>query len=341
MKKNIGITLIWLTIFAAIIGVYSFEHDAPNANIKSIDDAFWYGIVTLTTVGYGDFYPVTTMGRILGLVVILGSISLIGFLFGELLGKINNYLEHLKNGKMGTKFENHYIIIGWNDFARQVVEQIIPTGHKVAIVVNSSNSLEQIHLLYPRKDVFAMLADTKNMEMLNKVNIHQSKAVFVNMEDDTQTLVFSINAKKVFPNINITVCCGSPDLVEALHNSGIHNVISESEVASKLVASFLFEQHVAQYTNDLLETSKDSTDQDIVEFKVKANNPYVNSKYFDTFVDLKRQYNSILIGLVCDHVIDKNPKNDYLIKENDYLILIVQGEDKTKLETLFQVKEGH
>ena len=43
-----------------------FESRSPDANIKTGGDALWWGVVTITTVGYGDFFPVTALGRLTG-----------------------------------------------------------------------------------------------------------------------------------------------------------------------------------------------------------------------------------------------------------------------------------
>jgi voltage-gated potassium channel len=52
-----------LVLNGAVI-VYLFERHAPGSNIHTLGDALWWSFVTVTTVGYGDFYPVTTGGRI-------------------------------------------------------------------------------------------------------------------------------------------------------------------------------------------------------------------------------------------------------------------------------------
>ena len=57
-----------------------FESRTPGANITTGGEALWWGLVTITTVGYGDFYPVTTLGRLTGVFVMFAGIGIIGAL---------------------------------------------------------------------------------------------------------------------------------------------------------------------------------------------------------------------------------------------------------------------
>jgi len=61
-----------------------FEHDAPGANITTGGDALWWGYVTATTVGYGDEYPVTTGGRIVGTLMLTIGVALFATFSGFL-----------------------------------------------------------------------------------------------------------------------------------------------------------------------------------------------------------------------------------------------------------------
>jgi voltage-gated potassium channel len=60
--------------------VLQFESKSPDANITTGADALWYALVTITTVGYGDFYPVTTAGRITAMFIMFMGVGIIGAL---------------------------------------------------------------------------------------------------------------------------------------------------------------------------------------------------------------------------------------------------------------------
>ncbi len=76
----ITILLAGIVLSVASILVLEFESRSPNGNIKTGGEAIWWGLVTITTVGYGDFYPVTLMGRLTGVFVMFAGIGIIGAL---------------------------------------------------------------------------------------------------------------------------------------------------------------------------------------------------------------------------------------------------------------------
>lgn len=65
-------------IFASAITVLHVEADADGATIKNVGDAFWWAVVTITTVGYGDKVPTTLEGRLVALVLMTAGVGLFG-----------------------------------------------------------------------------------------------------------------------------------------------------------------------------------------------------------------------------------------------------------------------
>lgn len=86
--------LIILVLEFGAIAVYMAEHRAVDANIINASDAIWWTFVSITTVGYGDYYPVTNAGRMVGVVTLTVGVGLFGVVTGFLA---NVFLRPKKN----------------------------------------------------------------------------------------------------------------------------------------------------------------------------------------------------------------------------------------------------
>ena len=332
--------------YLLVVGlVYYVEHDHEGSNITTLPEAFWYSVVTLTTVGYGDFYPVTTVGKVLGLLFLLGSVGVIGYLISQLTGQFNQYVERKRLGLLGTSFSNHILVIGWDKFGRQVVDEVIRSGKRVAIITNRKEEVELIHEVYRQQEVFVLFTDYHNLEAFDKANIREAASVFVNFADDTEVLIYVLNLKKSFPDLNYVVSLSNPSLRETFQTAGVRYVVSQTEIASRLVASYTFEPDVAVLSESLMTTALAGEDYDLLEYRVTGQNPYVGQDYLDAFIDLKKQHDCVLVAINQrqddgTRILRKNPSNGTTIREEDYLILICDGKAKQVLKDLFGVGEG-
>ena len=74
-KEELTVTFFAIVLFLTVASsiIYFLEHDVQPENFPSIPATMWWGLLTLTTIGYGDIYPVTTLGKIAGsLIIIIG-----------------------------------------------------------------------------------------------------------------------------------------------------------------------------------------------------------------------------------------------------------------------------
>jgi len=71
-----------LILAAASVLILLVESAEPNANIQTAEQAIWWALVTISTVGYGDFYPISTVGHIIGAMVIISGVSFFGVISG-------------------------------------------------------------------------------------------------------------------------------------------------------------------------------------------------------------------------------------------------------------------
>ena len=84
----IVIFCVMLVIECGAVLVLMAERSAPDANIQTASDAMWWVYVTITTVGYGDRFPVTSAGRMVGVLVMTTGVGLFGTLAGFIANKL-------------------------------------------------------------------------------------------------------------------------------------------------------------------------------------------------------------------------------------------------------------
>lgn len=346
IKKRLLILIPALAAYVLLTYLlFLVERGHEGSSINSWPEALWYSIVTLTTVGYGDMFPVTVAGKLVGLFFLIGSVGVLGYLISQLTNQVSQFLEKKRLGLLGTKFENHILIIGWDGFAKEVVKEVIASGKQVAVVTNNKNEIDLIYETFSSKDIFALFTDYSNQEAFVKANIQKTATVFINFPDDAEVLIYVLNLKKSYPDLNYIVSLSNPSLKETFMSAGVRYVISKMEIASRLVASYMFEPDVALFAESMMTTALEGEDYDLLEYCITGNNPYKGQDCLDVFVDLKVKHDCILVGINklqedSQRLLIKNPSKGITVAENDYLLMICNGATKNKIERLFGVSEG-
>ncbi len=321
-----------------------FEASHPDSSIKTPGESIWYMIVTLTTVGYGDYFPVTAGGRAIGYIFVFSSLGILGFLFSTISNKIYKMLEEKKLGYHGTDFNDHILFVGWGDFSRLVADEVYHSHKKLAIITNKKEDIDLIYAKYSKDQVFVLFNEFNNFENLKKVNANEAATLFISFDDDTESLLYVINFKKLYPKPEIVVSLQKLQLKETFKAAGVTYVITKNEIASKLVASYIFEPDVADMNLDLISSSRKEDDFDIQEYLVLNSNPFANKDCEFVFHELKSSHDAVLLGLskMKDNkrVLIKNPPSGISVEPGDYLILMSNGLAKNKLRNFFSVDEG-
>ncbi|GAB3086676.1 ion channel [Nocardioides zeae] len=90
-----------ISLFLGAVAVLDTEQDAPDANIRTFGDALWWATTTVTTVGYGDRYPVTFEGRLLAVVLMLVGIGAVGVVTAALAAWLLSHVREEQRGDRG------------------------------------------------------------------------------------------------------------------------------------------------------------------------------------------------------------------------------------------------
>jgi len=347
MKNKITVTIIGFLIayFLLLSLLVWLESSSETSSINNLWDSFWYSIVTLATVGYGDIIPRTTGGRIVGLVFVLGSITVLGAVIGKVTDFISDMRERKKMGYNGTKFENHVVIIGLNSFVKQIIKTLLDAHQKVAVITDNKAEVDLLYERYGTEKFFVLYSDLDDYESFKKVNIENSKIVHPALDTDTEELVMILNLRDHFPDIKFIVVLEESNLKNTFHSAGVTYVLSKNEFASKLMASFIFEPAVADLTTDLITPNisfNNIEEFDIEQYLVTDHNKYLNKRWGEFCNIIRNKCRSIPIGIKKnDGRLIKVPPDDVIIEKDDYVIFINNAQSSKYItEDVFKVEQG-
>jgi voltage-gated potassium channel len=348
-RPNYTRTILTVISMVVVYGILvalllDLELGEPGSKVKSTQDAVWYLVATLTTVGYGDVYPVTYWGRMIGFVFLLSSLGVYGFIIGQIANFMSTLKEQRDLGLNGTQFSNHVVMIGWNEFGQSVISHLVAAGRQVAVITKERSSIEIIREFYSTDNVYTLFSDYNNFDLLDKANLKQASVVFINLNDDTEKLVYIINIKKHFQDLNYVVTLDNGNLKNTFVNAGVTYAISKNEISSKLLASYIYEPDVAIFSEEIIAFAHDENEYDMKEFLITGSNPFIGMPYEKAFFDMKKQCNVVLIGLVRvlekKRTLYKNPEGSLAIQDGDYLVTLMDQKGRDKLKRVFNIEEG-
>ncbi|HQQ67385.1 MAG TPA: ion channel, partial [Candidatus Cloacimonadota bacterium] len=181
---------IWITFFigvlllisAALVWLVEFNGSGSNT-IKSFWDGIWWAVVTIATVGYGDKYPITGLGRMLGmLLIIIGFASL--SVFTGLIASL--FVEDRLKGAKGLKqlrLNNHIVICGWNNtghfFLRALIDKGME-GTELCLVLNEGPEFfEGLESKYPSLSLSFVRGEASQDDVLKRACVAVAAQVIV------------------------------------------------------------------------------------------------------------------------------------------------------------------
>jgi voltage-gated potassium channel len=193
-------------------------------------DALYFSVVTLSTIGYGDFYPTTHEGKVFTLFFIPLGVSAFLYMFGAVSITIfeGELLEvfklEQKKADIGN-MRNHVILCGFGDVGEQVA-----AGLKNVVVVE--NNLERFDEL-TRRGYLGVMGDSTMSQTLKDAGIERAKAVIIALNQDPKTVFTILNIKELNPKVNIFARANRKENVGKIKTAGADHVVCLPEIGGK------------------------------------------------------------------------------------------------------------
>ena len=157
---------------------YELEPDTFESRFNGL----WWVMTTVTTVGYGDFYPHTIAGKCLGMVVYVFGIGLISITISKVVDALFVYQRKKEEGKLKYAGANHFVIIDWSQHADNAIKEILNSDPLVEVVLIATLDKSPIH----HERVHYVQGNPQSVETLEMANMAKAKALFIFADEVTQ-----------------------------------------------------------------------------------------------------------------------------------------------------------
>jgi len=154
-----SVFLIAILMIASSLCMYSLEHDAQPEVFENAFSGIWWATSTLLTVGYGDIYPITTLGRIFGILTAFLGVGMVAVPTGIIsAGFVEQYSSIKKRSEYGREAEMNFIKINVEEKDTWIGKKVTELGLPADVIMALIKRNEQI--IIPHPDMEILTGDT-------------------------------------------------------------------------------------------------------------------------------------------------------------------------------------
>lgn len=214
------------------VGAYVLREQYTG--IQTWTDAFYYIVVTGTTVGYGDATPTTQLSKLFTLSVLLIGTAAFGAAFGSLLvpvleDRITSAFGDM-NASQLSLLEDHVVVLGYGDLTEPLLDELDPATDVVVITPDTDTASA-----LGDRDVSVLTADPTDRESLLDANVGSAGGVVVATDDDARDVLAVLAVRQVDPDVRVVAAATDQRHADKLEEVGADRVISPAVIGGRLL----------------------------------------------------------------------------------------------------------
>ena len=229
-----GAALLGVQLYGTI-GTYALREDFDG--VSNILDAFYFTLITSSTVGYGDITPDqgSTEAMLFTMSVLVLGVASFGIAIGALVGpaiqaRITKTLGKMTDSQLEL-LEDHILVLGYGELTEPIVDELASNGREFVVVTNDRDEVSTLS----DRGLAVVTGDPSDDDPLQRAKIDRANAVVVATNHDAEDALSILTARQLAPEARIVAAATDRENIEKLERAGADAVISPSLLGGHLL----------------------------------------------------------------------------------------------------------
>ena len=337
IAAQIGLVVtLGLVLLAGALGLYFLE-GTQNAAFATLEESFWWSLLTLVAGEPIGAEPQTTLGRLLTLIVMLGGLTLFAVVTGVVSAVMVQRLRSIMEFRTMEldELRDHTVICGWNRNALHIIEELLlasARGDRALVVVAEFTDTPEAALRHlNRSQLYCYSGDYTRLDVLQTVGIAEAAHVILladatrprsDQDRDARTVLAALTIEKLNPTIYTCAQLLDRSNDVQLKAAGVDDVIVADELTSHMIATSVRTQGSVAILAELLTVQ---TGNQIYKLPVPTN--WIDHTFEAAANQLKTHWDALLLAVETpppEPETQVNPPLNYRLNAGDRLVVIAR-----------------
>jgi len=298
----------------------------------SYSDAIFMTAITVSTVGFGEVQPLSGVGRIITIFIIVFGISIAGYTLGTFIrmlveGEISERFGRKKVAKKILGLKNHFIVCGFGRIGKLITKELLKNNEKVIVLENNAKRIPELENM----GATYLLLDASDETTLLNAGIMRAKGLVTAVMSDADNVFITLTARMLHPDIYIMARASDAKNEKKLLSAGANKVVSPYLIGGQRMAQMLVRPTVVDFID--IATMDDKLGLRMEEAKISPKSHYIGKTLIES--NLRKDYGVIIVLIKkVNGEMKFNPQPTEILEVDDVIVMLGKINDVEKINTI-------
>jgi voltage-gated potassium channel len=280
-------------------------------------DALYQTVTTITTVGFREVHPLSAVGQLFTMLLILVGAGTALYMFGVLLealieGHLRQHMGRRRMDRLIDRMSGHIIVCGWGRVGRSSVEYLSGLGKPIVVVDRDPGRLADLE--YPN-----VLGDVTDDNTLEAAGISRAHALIAALDSDADNVYVTLSSRALRHDLVIIARARTEGSKSKLLRAGANRAVNPQLIGGRRMAAFALQPNVAEFLDVVMHD--DTLDYRIDEVEITPGSGLIGRSLKDTA--LRQTTGALVLAIrTATGQFVANPTGETILTANTILIVL-------------------